>query len=195
VSRLKVIASANITEKRRHQDGRILLGSQGSEDEIDIRVSFYITLFGEKVVMRILWSHAIGVAIGPDHDPGLMLSTTPEAINLMANDLLLAELQVELEEKKQRLEKALCYTEIPQMILSGRRSLLNDSPSIRMHRFTHLLAIAIMASLFNLCRPVQAVELSEVEKRYLSEKKPHFHKPQIIWTERSSTLTCHQKSK
>ena len=38
------------------------------------------------------------LCIGPRHDPGLMLSTTPEAINLMVTDLLLAELQVKLEE-------------------------------------------------------------------------------------------------
>jgi len=48
------MASADITEKRRHQDGRILLGSAENGDEVDIRVSFYVTLFGEKVVMRIL---------------------------------------------------------------------------------------------------------------------------------------------
>ncbi|MFC1821232.1 ATPase, T2SS/T4P/T4SS family [Thermodesulfobacteriota bacterium] len=54
VSRIKVMAGANITEKRRHQDGRILLASGQHNEEIDIRVSFYITLFGEKVVMRIL---------------------------------------------------------------------------------------------------------------------------------------------
>ncbi len=54
ISRIKVMASADITEKRRHQDGRILLGSAGNGGEVDIRVSFYVTLFGEKVVMRIL---------------------------------------------------------------------------------------------------------------------------------------------
>jgi type IV pilus assembly protein PilB len=48
------MASANITEKRRHQDGRILMNSSRKGEEIDIRTSFYVTLFGEKVVMRIL---------------------------------------------------------------------------------------------------------------------------------------------
>jgi len=47
------------------------------------------------------------LGIGPTHDPGLMLSTAPEAVNLMADDLLLAKLQVELEEKKRNLEKVL----------------------------------------------------------------------------------------
>ena len=54
INRIKVMAGANITEKRRHQDGRILLDSPEKGEEIDIRASFYVSLFGEKVVMRIL---------------------------------------------------------------------------------------------------------------------------------------------
>jgi HD-like signal output (HDOD) protein len=37
--------------------------------------------------------------IGLKHDPGIMLSATKEAINLMASDLVMAELQVELEDQ------------------------------------------------------------------------------------------------
>jgi HD-like signal output (HDOD) protein len=40
--------------------------------------------------------HKLG--IGMNHNPGLMLSTTPEAISLMVSDLMLAELQVYLED-------------------------------------------------------------------------------------------------
>ena len=58
VSRIKVMASANITEKRRHQDGRILMASTEHGEQLDIRVSFYITIFGEKVVMRLLTKKA-----------------------------------------------------------------------------------------------------------------------------------------
>ena len=53
-NRLKVMAGANITERRRHQDGRILMNSPMRGEEIDIRASFYVTIFGENVVMRIL---------------------------------------------------------------------------------------------------------------------------------------------
>ena len=53
-NRLKVMAGANITERRRHQDGRILMNSSKRGEEIDIRASFYVTIFGEKAVMRIL---------------------------------------------------------------------------------------------------------------------------------------------
>jgi len=51
-SRIKIMGEADITEKRRHQGGRILFESEGVE--IDLRVSFYVTVHGEKIVMRIL---------------------------------------------------------------------------------------------------------------------------------------------
>ena len=51
-SRLKVLSGADIAEKRRHQDGRILFGS--ADNPVDIRVSFYSTVHGEKIVMRLL---------------------------------------------------------------------------------------------------------------------------------------------
>jgi type IV pilus assembly protein PilB len=53
-SRIKVLARANITEKRRHQDGRILFESRDSGHALDMRVSFYITIHGEKIVLRLL---------------------------------------------------------------------------------------------------------------------------------------------
>jgi type IV pilus assembly protein PilB len=53
VSRLKVMADLDIAERRRTQDGRIKL-KMGRGQELDIRVSVVPTLFGEKVVMRLL---------------------------------------------------------------------------------------------------------------------------------------------
>lgn len=58
VSRIKIMASANIAEKRRHQDGRIIVGADQVGEDLDIRVSFYVTIFGEKVVMRLLTKKA-----------------------------------------------------------------------------------------------------------------------------------------
>jgi len=52
ISRCKVMAELDIAEKRIPQDGRIKLQLQNRE--IDLRVSTYPTLRGEKVVMRIL---------------------------------------------------------------------------------------------------------------------------------------------
>jgi len=52
VSRIKIMANLNIAEKRKPQDGRIQIKVAGKE--IDIRVSVLPTIFGEKIVMRLL---------------------------------------------------------------------------------------------------------------------------------------------
>ena len=51
-SRIKIISGMNIAERRIPQDGRIPLNVDGKE--IDLRVSTLPTIFGEKIVMRIL---------------------------------------------------------------------------------------------------------------------------------------------
>jgi type IV pilus assembly protein PilB len=51
-SRIKIMASLDIAERRRPQDGRIHLRADGRD--IDLRVATLPTMFGEKVVMRIL---------------------------------------------------------------------------------------------------------------------------------------------
>ena len=55
-SRLKIMAKLDIAEKRLPQDGRIKLrfSDNGSAKEIDFRVSVLPTLFGEKIVLRLL---------------------------------------------------------------------------------------------------------------------------------------------
>lgn len=53
VSRLKIMAALDIAERRLPQDGRIKL-KLGDNKEMDFRVSVLPTLFGEKVVMRLL---------------------------------------------------------------------------------------------------------------------------------------------
>ncbi len=52
ISRLKIMASMDISEKRKPQDGRIKLSIGGKP--IDYRVSSLPTLFGEKIVLRLL---------------------------------------------------------------------------------------------------------------------------------------------
>jgi type IV pilus assembly protein PilB len=55
-SRIKIMAKLDIAEKRLPQDGRIKIrfSENGNAKEIDFRVSCLPTLFGEKIVMRIL---------------------------------------------------------------------------------------------------------------------------------------------
>ncbi|WP_066569654.1 type IV-A pilus assembly ATPase PilB [Snodgrassella sp. CFCC 13594] len=57
-SRIKVMAKLDISEKRIPQDGRIQLSFRKGAKPIDFRVSTLPTLFGEKIVMRILNSDA-----------------------------------------------------------------------------------------------------------------------------------------
>jgi type IV pilus assembly protein PilB len=52
-SRLKIMAHLDIAERRLPQDGRIKL-KMGKGKEMDFRVSVLPTLFGEKIVMRLL---------------------------------------------------------------------------------------------------------------------------------------------
>jgi len=52
ISRIKIMSNADITEHRRPQDSRakVIVGNR----EVDLRISFIPTVFGERVVIRIL---------------------------------------------------------------------------------------------------------------------------------------------
>ena len=52
VTRIKILSNLNIAEKRLPQDGRFSVKSPGKD--IDIRVSILPTVYGEKVLMRLL---------------------------------------------------------------------------------------------------------------------------------------------
>ena len=87
VSRIKIMANMNIAERRVPQDGRIELRVDGRE--IDLRVSTIPTVFGEKVVMRILDKRAALVGIdrlglvGEDNQRFESLVTKPYGIILI----------------------------------------------------------------------------------------------------------------
>ena len=55
-SRVKIMAKLDIAEKRLPQDGRIMIKykADGKKKELDFRVSSVPTLYGEKIVMRLL---------------------------------------------------------------------------------------------------------------------------------------------
>jgi len=59
IARLKIMAGMDIAEKRLPQDGRLRSAAEDGS-EVDFRVSTLRTLFGEKVVMRVL-DHRKGV--------------------------------------------------------------------------------------------------------------------------------------
>ncbi len=52
ISRIKIMANLNISERRRPQDGRINFRSRG--EDIDLRVSTFPTLYGESISLRLL---------------------------------------------------------------------------------------------------------------------------------------------
>lgn len=62
-SRLKILASLNIAERRVPQDGRIKM-AVGKRKTVDFRVSTLPTLFGESIVMRVLDQSALKIDLG-----------------------------------------------------------------------------------------------------------------------------------
>ncbi len=52
VTRIKILSNLNIAEKRLPQDGRFSINAPGKD--LDVRVSILPTIYGEKIVMRLL---------------------------------------------------------------------------------------------------------------------------------------------
>jgi len=56
VTRIKILARLDIAEQRLPQDGRLRIGLNADKPNLDCRVSSLPTLYGEKIVLRILSS-------------------------------------------------------------------------------------------------------------------------------------------
>ncbi len=86
VSRLKIMADKDITERRRPQDGRITI--KLTNMSIDFRFSTVPTIYGEKVVLRILGGSQLKdvpslaelMLSRPIHDKLRQLITTPNGV-------------------------------------------------------------------------------------------------------------------
>jgi type IV pilus assembly protein PilB len=79
ISRIKIMSDLDIAERRAPQDGRFKIKALGKE--VDIRVSMLPTVFGEKVVMRVLDKSALFPNLG-----GLGLDPVAyEALNYAIN--------------------------------------------------------------------------------------------------------------
>jgi len=79
VSRIKIISDMNVAEKRLPQDGRFsILDKHGSK--LDIRVSTFPTVYGEKVVMRLLEQDALKPSLED-------LNLRPEQLQLMKDKI------------------------------------------------------------------------------------------------------------
>ncbi|HEU4752767.1 MAG TPA: ATPase, T2SS/T4P/T4SS family [Armatimonadota bacterium] len=77
-SRVKIMASMDIAEKRAPQDGRISLLIEGKQ--WDFRVSTLPSVFGEKVVLRVLDKSAISIGL---HRLGILPKTLEQFENLI----------------------------------------------------------------------------------------------------------------
>ncbi len=80
ISRMKIMADLDISERRLPQDGRIKVKLGGRA--VDLRVSVLPTIFGEKVVMRILDPKSLMVDMTKLGFPELALKNFDRAIHL-----------------------------------------------------------------------------------------------------------------
>ncbi|HAV61216.1 MAG TPA: pilus assembly protein PilB, partial [Verrucomicrobiales bacterium] len=78
VSRIKVMANLNISERRLPQDGRINMNL--GDRRIDLRVSTLPTTFGESVVLRVLDRESVKLDLGGLGLPGFVFDYVNEAI-------------------------------------------------------------------------------------------------------------------
>jgi type IV pilus assembly protein PilB len=80
ISRMKIMADLDISERRLPQDGRIKVKISGRT--VDLRVSVLPTIFGEKVVMRILDPKSLMVDMTKLGFPEIALQNFDHAIHL-----------------------------------------------------------------------------------------------------------------
>jgi type IV pilus assembly protein PilB len=81
LARIKILSRMDIAERRLPQDGRFKI-RRGAGDDIDVRVSSLPTIYGEKIVMRILDKSAV------NHDLA-SLGLEPDMLERFKNTLLL----------------------------------------------------------------------------------------------------------
>ncbi|MFQ5441514.1 MAG: type IV-A pilus assembly ATPase PilB [Thermodesulfobacteriota bacterium] len=156
-SRIKIMSQLNIAERRLPQDGRIKL-KLGKNKEMDYRVSVLPTLYGEKVVLRLLdksnlqldmtklgfEEKALGEFMEAIHQPwGMVLVTGPTGsgktttlysalsdLNKMADNISTAEDPVEFN--LMGINQVQMHEEIGLNFAASLRSFLRQDPDIIM---------------------------------------------------------------
>lgn len=63
ITRLKVLAKVKIDENKKPQDGKIVYNSEKLNQTVDIRTSTLPTIYGEKVVMRVLRQDGTNISL------------------------------------------------------------------------------------------------------------------------------------
>jgi len=156
VARIKILANLNIAEKRIPQDGRIIMTVE--DKTVDVRVSILPTVYGEKIVMRVLnrSNHRIGIErlemseyelkqlkniIGSPH--GIMLVTGPTGSGksttlytilseLNSNDKNIITVEDPVEYMLDGINQVNVNTKAGLTFSSGLRSILRQDPDIIM---------------------------------------------------------------
>lgn len=80
ISRIKILASLKIDEKRVPQDGRFNFQAEGQE--VDLRISTLPTIHGEKIVMRLLKKNAVVPSLEELGLNGMALRRLEDAIKV-----------------------------------------------------------------------------------------------------------------
>lgn len=156
IARIKVLANLRLDEKRLPQDGRFRIGD--SSNSISFRVSILPTLFGEKVVMRLLPDTVKGFSLeqGGFHGDalekiyrsirlttGMILvtgptgsgkSTTLYTIMQMLNtpDVNISTIEDPIEYQIPRINQTQVKPDIGLTFAAGLRSLVRQDPDIIM---------------------------------------------------------------
>lgn len=155
ISRLKVIAGMDIAEQRVPQEGRISWGPKG---QVDLRVSSFPTVFGEKVAVRILERERLFTGLedlglegttlenfrdAAEHTKGILLVTGPTGAGKSTTLYAMLQSQDTLRNNIVTLEDPVEYR-IPQIrqsqinvkagftFAAGLRSSMRQDPDIIM---------------------------------------------------------------
>lgn len=174
IARIKIIANLNITESRLPQDGRAKITIENTP--VDLRISILPTLYGEKVVIRILdlrntmnklsqlgfnkinYQKFIKLIERPS---GMILITGPTgsgksstlygALNHLKNDIVnIITIEDPVEYQIEGINQVQVNTNIGLTFANGLRSILRQDPNIIMVgeiRDTETAEISIRASL------------------------------------------------
>lgn len=174
VARIKIISGLDITESRLPQDGRININV--NDNTVNLRVSTLPTVFGEKVVLRILdmsnvFSKVANIGLQPDmvqeyekliREPsGLILITGPtgsgksstlySSINELNNpEVNIVTVEDPVEYQLEGINQVQVNTTIGLDFAQGLRSILRQDPNVIMVgeiRDTDTAEISIRAAL------------------------------------------------
>lgn len=174
ISRIKIMASLDIAERRKPQDGRFAIKAEGRE--IDVRVSCVPTVYGENVVLRLLDTSTALLSLKDigfseelfekyqklvSRPHGIILVTGPtgcgktttlyaslDKINTVEKNIITIEDPVEY--KLQGIRQIQINPKVDLTFANGLRSILRQDPDIMMvgeMRDSETAEIAIQAAL------------------------------------------------